>query len=157
LNEVLKDMRRDPNYLAKHNMEITGYRDGLPEIRQKPGSSNSLGLVKFLFPNSYNMYLHDTPAKSLFNEPARAFSHGCIRIQEPFKLAQFLLRNDPSWNDEKILAAMNAGIERTITLNDKVPVFIAYFTAFVDRDGKINFRKDIYERDDRLAEMMMKN
>jgi len=155
INEVLKDMRRDRNYLEKHNMEITGYRDGIPEIRQKPGPDNSLGLVKFLFPNSYNMYLHDTPAKSLFNESSRAFSHGCMRIQEPFKLAQFLLKNDPSWDDEKINAAMNAGTERTVTLKERVPVFIVYFTAFVDRDGKINFRKDIYERDNRLAEMMM--
>jgi murein L,D-transpeptidase YcbB/YkuD len=156
VNELLKDMRKNPNYLAKHNMEITGYRDGIPEIRQKPGPSNSLGQVKFLFPNSYNMYLHDTPAKSLFNEPIRAFSHGCMRVQEPFKLAQFLLRNDPSWNDEKINAAMNAGKERSVTLSERVPVFIVYFTAFVDRDGKINFRKDIYERDNRMAEMIMK-
>lgn len=155
INEVLKDMRRDPNYLEKYDMEITGYRDGIPEIRQRPGPNNSLGLVKFLFPNSYNMYLHDTPAKSLFNEASRAFSHGCMRIQEPFKLAKFLLRNDPIWTDEKISAAMNAGKEQTVTLNERVPVFIVYFTAFVDRDGKINFRKDIYERDDRLAEMMM--
>jgi murein L,D-transpeptidase YcbB/YkuD len=155
INEVLKDMRRDRNYLEKHHMEVTGYRDGIPEIRQKPGPDNSLGLVKFLFPNSYNMYLHDTPAKSLFNESSRAFSHGCMRIQEPFKLAQFLLKNDPAWDDDKINAAMNAGEERTVTLSQRVPVFIVYFTAFVDRDGKINFRKDIYERDDRLAEMMM--
>jgi len=153
--EVLKDMRRDGNYLDKHNMEITGYRDGLPEIRQRPGPSNSLGLVKFLFPNRYNIYLHDTPAKSLFNESSRAFSHGCIRISEPFKLAQFLLRNDPAWDDEKIYAAMNAGVQRFIPLTDKVPVFIGYLTAFVDREGRINFRKDIYSRDDRLADIMM--
>jgi murein L,D-transpeptidase YcbB/YkuD len=102
------------------------------------------------------MYLHDTPAKSLFNEPVRAFSHGCMRVQEPFKLAQFLLRNDSSWNNEKINAAMNTGKERTVTLSQRVPVFIVYFTAFVDRDGKINFRNDIYERDNRLAEMIMK-
>jgi len=157
VNELLKDMKKEPNYLAKHNMEITGYRDGIPEIRQKPGPSNSLGQVKFLFPNNYNMYLHDTPAKSLFNEPIRAFSHGCMRVQEPLKLAQFLLRNDSSWDDEKINVAMNAGKEHTITLSQKVPVFIVYFTAFVDRDGKINFRNDIYERDNRLAEMIMKN
>ena len=156
VNELLKDMKKEPNYLDKHNMEITGYRDGIPEIRQKPGPSNSLGQVKFLFPNNYNMYLHDTPAKSLFNEPNRAFSHGCMRVQEPFKLAQFLLRNDSSWDDEKINVAMNAGKERTVTLSQKVPVFIVYFTAFVDRDGKINFRNDIYERDNRLAEMIMK-
>jgi murein L,D-transpeptidase YcbB/YkuD len=156
VNELLKDMKKNPKYLAIHNMEITGYSDGIPEIRQKPGASNSLGQVKFLFPNNYNMYLHDTPAKSLFNEPSRAFSHGCMRVQEPFKLAQFLLRNDSSWDDEKINEAMNAGKERTVTLSQKVPVFIVYFTAFVDRDGKINFRNDIYERDNRLAEMIMK-
>jgi murein L,D-transpeptidase YcbB/YkuD len=154
-NEILKDMRRDRNYLQKHNMEITGYRDGLPEIRQKPGLSNSLGLVKFLFPNSYNIYLHDTPSKSLFNESVRAFSHGCIRISEPFKLAQFLLRNDPSWDDNAINSAMHAGVERIISLKEKTPVFIVYFTAFVDNEGRINFRKDIYERDNRLADMIM--
>ena len=154
-NEVLKDMRKDRNYLNKHNMEITGYRDGLPDIRQKPGPRNSLGLVKFLFPNSYNIYLHDTPAKSLFDESSRAFSHGCIRISEPFKLAEFLLRNDPSWDTEKISAAMNAGQERFVSLKDKVPVFVAYFTAFVDRGGRINFRKDIYNRDERLADMIL--
>jgi len=154
-NELLKDMRRDRNYLQKHNMEITGYRDGLPEIRQKPGPSNSLGLVKFLFPNSYNIYLHDTPTKSLFNESARAFSHGCIRISEPFKLAQFLLRNDSSWDDAAINTAMHAGVERIISLNEKTPVFIVYFTSFVDNEGRINFRKDIYERDERLADMIM--
>jgi len=154
-NELLKDMRRDRHYLEKHNMEITGYRDGLPEIRQKPGPSNSLGLVKFLFPNSYNIYLHDTPSKSLFNESARAFSHGCIRISEPFKLAQFLLRNDPSWDDTAITSAMHAGVEKIISLKENTPVFIVYFTSFVDKDGLINFRKDIYERDDRLADMIM--
>lgn len=154
-NELLKDMRKHRNYLEKHNMEITGYRDGLPEIRQKPGPSNSLGLVKFLFPNSFNIYLHDTPAKSLFNETSRAFSHGCIRISEPFKLAQFLLREDKDWNDARINEAMNAGVEKTITLKESTPVFVAYFTAFVDQQGLINFRKDIYERDDSLAEMMI--
>lgn len=154
-NEVLKDMARNKNYLNQHNMEITGYRDGLPVIRQKPGVSNSLGLVKFLFPNSYNIYLHDTPAKSLFNESERAFSHGCIRVSEPIKLAQFLLRNNSNWNTEKIKTAMNTGSEKTITLDDQVSVFIVYFTAFVDREGKINFRKDIYGRDRRLAEMMI--
>lgn len=154
-NEVLKDMRKHRNYLAEHNMEITGYRDGLPEIRQKPGPSNSLGLVKFLFPNSYNIYLHDTPAKSLFNESSRAFSHGCIRISEPFKLAQFLLREDREWNDARITEAMNAGVEKTITLRNSTPVFIAYFTTFVNQQGLINFRNDIYERDERMAEMMI--
>ena len=154
-NELLKAMSKDRHYLQKNNMEITGYRDGLPEIRQKPGLLNSLGLVKFLFPNSFNIYLHDTPSKSLFNESERAFSHGCIRISEPFKLAQFLLRNDSSWDDKKITSAMHAGTERIVSLKEKTPVFIVYFTAFTDNEGRLNFRKDIYQRDGRLADMIM--
>ena len=154
-NEILKDMRKHKNYLTEHNMEITGYRDGLPEIRQKPGPSNSLGLVKFLFPNNFNIYLHDTPAKSLFDESSRAFSNGCIRISEPFKLAQFLLRDDKEWTDARINEAMNTGIEKTVTLRNSTPVFITYFTAFINQQGLINFRSDIYERDDRMAEMMI--
>lgn len=98
---------------------------------------------------------HDTPAKSLFNESSRAFSHGCIRISEPFKLAQFLLREDREWNDARITEAMNAGVEKTITLRNSTPVFIAYFTTFVNQQGLINFRNDIYERDERMAEMMI--
>lgn len=154
-NEILKDMRRDRNYLIKHQMEITSYRNGLPEIRQKPGSLNALGKVKFLFPNSYNIYLHDTPTKSLFNEPIRAFSHGCIRISEPFKLAQFLLRNQSNWDDAAIQEAMDSGKEKYVSLKDKVSVFIVYFTSFVDSEGRINFRKDIYGRDKRLADMII--
>jgi murein L,D-transpeptidase YcbB/YkuD len=154
-NEILKDMRKDRNYLSKHQMEITAYRNGLPEIRQRPGPLNALGKVKFLFPNSYNIYLHDTPSKSLFNEPIRAFSHGCIRVSEPFKLAQFLLRNQANWDDAAIQLAMDSGKEKYVSLTDKVSVFIVYFTSFVDAEGKINFRKDIYGRDERLAEMIM--
>lgn len=154
-NEILKDMRKDRNYLSKHHMEITAYRNGLPEIRQRPGPLNALGKVKFLFPNSYNIYLHDTPSKSLFNEPIRAFSHGCIRVSEPFKLAQFLLRNQTNWDDAAIQLAMDSGKEKYVSLTNKVSVFIVYFTSFVDAEGKINFRKDIYGRDERLAEMIM--
>uniref|UniRef100_F4C4W8 ErfK/YbiS/YcfS/YnhG family protein n=1 Tax=Sphingobacterium sp. (strain 21) TaxID=743722 RepID=F4C4W8_SPHS2 len=154
-NEILPGMRRDRNYIAKHNMEITGKSGGLPNVRQKPGPKNSLGLVKFLFPNSYNIYLHDSPAKSLYNESSRAFSHGCIRVSEPEKLANFLLRSDSTWNKESIYKAMHAGKEKYVTLKKTVPVFIAYFTAFIDREGKINFRKDIYDRDDRLAKMLL--
>jgi murein L,D-transpeptidase YcbB/YkuD len=154
-NEILKNIRKDRNYLQKHQMEITGYRNGLPEIRQKPGTLNALGKVKFIFPNSYNIYLHDTPSKSLFDEPIRAFSHGCIRVSEPFKLAQFLLRNQPDWNDSAIQASMNLGTEKYVSLAEKVSVFIVYFTSFVDPEGRINFRKDIYGRDNRLAELIM--
>jgi len=154
-NEILPGMNRDRNYIAKHNMEITGKSGGLPTVRQKPGPKNSLGLVKFLFPNSYNIYLHDSPSKSLYNEASRAFSHGCIRVSEPEKLANFLLRGDSTWTKEAINTAMHAGKEKYVTLKQTVPVFIAYFTAFIDREGKINFRKDIYNRDERLADMLL--
>jgi murein L,D-transpeptidase YcbB/YkuD len=154
-NEIMPAMKKDPNYLAKHNMEITGYRNGTPVVRQKPGRSNSLGQVKFLFPNSYNIYLHDTPAKSLFNESSRAFSHGCIRISEPQKLSEFLLKNKAEWDTGKIHLAMQAGKEKSVTLGKPVPVFIAYFTAFVDRENRLNFRKDIYNLDNKLAGMIL--
>jgi len=149
-NEILPAIRRNKNYLASHNMEWNG-----GSVRQKPGPNNSLGLVKFLFPNSHSIYLHDTPAKSLFNEDKRAFSHGCIRLAEPKKLAIYLLRNDPSWTEEKITEAMNKGKEQTVTLSKPIPVFIAYFTSWVDRSGKLNFRNDIYNRDSRLAKMIL--
>lgn len=154
-NEILPAMARNSNYLRRNNMEIIGYHGNTPIIRQKPGPSNSLGLVKFLFPNSHSIYLHDSPAKSLFEESSRAFSHGCIRVQEPLKLAKFLLKNNSEWDESSIITAMNRGVERTVTLEQVVPVFITYFTSFVDRGGKINFRKDIYDRDERLANMII--
>ncbi|MGG9964292.1 L,D-transpeptidase family protein [Ferruginibacter sp. SUN106] len=143
--EVLPGIARNKNYLASHNME---WNNGA--VRQKPGLSNSLGLVKFLFPNSYDIYLHDSPAKSLFSEATRAFSHGCIRLGEPKKLAQFLLRNDAAWDSVKITNAMNAGKEQYLTLKETIPVFIGYFTAWVDGEGKLNFRDDIYGHDKKM-------
>lgn len=151
-NEVLPGMRANANYLTRHNME---WNDG--NVRQKPGPNNSLGLVKFLFPNSFDIYLHDTPAKSLFGESSRAFSHGCIRLSDPEKLAVYLLRNDSAWNKASIDKAMHAGKEKYVTLKDPEPVFIAYFTAWVNNEGLINFRDDIYKRDGRLAETILKN
>ncbi|WP_262886754.1 L,D-transpeptidase family protein [Mucilaginibacter humi] len=136
-------------------MEITGYKDGLPVVRQKPGPDNPLGSIKFLFPNSYNIYLHDTPSKSLFDENLRAFSHGCIRISEPGRLAAFLLKDRPDWSPEKINAYRKAGNEKFLTLSRATPVFIAYFTAFVDRSGRLNFRKDIYGLDQRLLQALL--
>jgi len=153
--EVLPGIKKDMDYLIKHHMEITGSSNGIPMIRQKPGADNSLGLIKFLFPNSYNIYLHDTPSKSLFNESSRVFSHGCIRIDAPAKLAGFLLKDYKQWNRIKIDSAMKSGTQHLVTLKDKVPVFIAYFTAFIDRDNRLNFRKDIYHLDERLADMII--
>ena len=147
--EILPAIKRNKNYLAAHNMEWNG--NG---VRQKPGPNNSLGLVKFLFPNAYNIYLHDTPAKSLFGEDRRAFSHGCIRLSEPPRLARFLLRNDSNWDSLKIVRAMNARKEQYVTVKETVPVYIGYFTAWVDREGKLNFRDDIYGHDQKMAARM---
>ncbi len=150
-NEILPAIRRNGNYLTKMNMEQTGYSKGLPVIRQKPGGANALGRVKFIFPNSHNIYFHDTPSKSLFNEDNRAFSHGCIRLAEPEKLATFLLRNQPEWTTQKMNEAMSASIEKWVTLKEPLPVFITYFTAWVDSEGLLNFRDDIYGHDKKLA------
>jgi murein L,D-transpeptidase YcbB/YkuD len=156
--EILPAMEKNPNYLEKENMEITGKdADGVPEIRQKPGPKNSLGQVKFLFPNSFNIYFHDTPAKELFNRDKRAYSHGCIRLSEPEKMANYLLRNDPSWPPEKISAAMNSGDQKFVKLKDPVPVFITYYTAWVDENGVMNFREDIYQHDQQLQKKMFAN
>ncbi|HEX6181290.1 MAG TPA: L,D-transpeptidase family protein [Chitinophagaceae bacterium] len=153
--EILPEMEKDPNYLAKENMEIIGHDDeGLPDIRQKPGGKNALGKVKFLFPNSFNIYFHDTPSKSLFKRSQRAFSHGCIRLSDPTKMANYLLRNDPSWPPEKIQDAMNSGKEKFVKLSDPIPVFITYYTAWVDEYGQMNFREDIYGHDAKLAVKM---
>ncbi|HRN57746.1 MAG TPA: L,D-transpeptidase family protein [Agriterribacter sp.] len=153
-NEIIPGMEKNKNYIARHNMEITGYSGNIPVVRQKPGPDNSLGRVKFLFPNNYNIYLHDTPQKSLFGETRRAFSHGCIRLNEPRKLAEFLLRSDTAWSASKITAAMNSGKEKYVTLKEPVKVFIGYFTAWVDSKGILNFRDDIYGHDARIAEKM---
>lgn len=156
--EIMPEIEKNPNYLAEQNMEITGTdEDGVPEIRQLPGTKNSLGKVKFLFPNSFNIYFHDTPAKELFNRTKRAFSHGCIRLSDPEKMANYLLRNDPSWPPEKIAEAMNSGKEKYVKLKDPIPVFITYYTAWVDEYGKINFREDIYGHDSKLAAKMFPN
>ncbi|HEY8958009.1 L,D-transpeptidase family protein [Chitinophaga sp.] len=167
--EVLPGLKRSGGaYLARQNMEIVGASGkviapgsinfakysgaNFPYIvRQKPGGKNSLGKVKFLFPNEYNIYLHDTPARYLFGENKRSFSHGCIRVAEPKRLAEWLLRGDSAWTEKKIDEAMNGNKEKYVTIKEKVPVFIVYFTAFVDSDGRLNFRDDVYGHDKKLA------
>lgn len=152
--ELLPEIEKDPDYLAKQEMEIIGERDGIPEIRQLPGEKNALGKVKFLFPNSFNIYFHDTPAKSLFEKNRRAYSHGCIRLSEPEKMAEYLLQNDPAWDPGKIQEAMNSGKEKYVKLKDPVSVFITYYTAWVDENGKLNFRDDIYAHDEKIERKM---
>jgi len=155
--EILPEMRKNKYYLAEKNMEQYGTSEGLPLIRQKPGNTNSLGRVKFLFPNSYNIYLHDTPAKSLFAEEKRAFSHGCIRLSQPKKLAQYLLADRAEWTDEKMDRAMNSKTEIWVNMKQPVPVFITYFTSWVDKDGLLNFREDLYGHDQAMARQMFKS
>jgi len=148
-NEILPSIKKNPNYLVQHNME---WNEG--RVRQKPGPKNSLGLIKFLFPNSNSIYLHDTPSKYLFSRRDRAFSHGCIRVEKPKELAQVLLHNEPKWTSEKIDKAMNGGKEIWHTLQNKIPVYIGYFTAWVDTDGRLHFYEDVYERDQPLADLL---
>lgn len=165
-NEIVPAMRRNPGYLAAQNMEVLKGSAVVPAgsinwaaytggggygIRQKPGPKNSLGLVKFLFPNEYSIYLHDTPARNRFEPEKRAFSHGCIRLSEPAKLAEYLLRNDSTWTPKAIQKAMHAGKEQTVKVQPPMPVTIGYFTAWVDSQGRLNFREDVYGHDARLA------
>ena len=152
--EIVPSMNKNPNYLAAHNMEIVSQQGDLPVVRQLPGGKNALGKVKFLFPNSFNIYFHDTPSKSLFKQDKRAYSHGCIRLAEPEKMANYLLANNPEWTPEKINEAMNAGEEKFVTLKNPIPVFITYYTAWVDEQGRLNFREDIYGHDAKLARKM---
>jgi murein L,D-transpeptidase YcbB/YkuD len=147
--EIKPGMAKNKNYLAQKNLE---WNNGA--VRQLPGKNNSLGLVKFLFPNSNNIYLHDTPAKSLFERDSRAFSHGCVRVAKPRELAIELLKNDPAWTPQRIDKAMHAGKESWCTLKKKVPVYIGYFTAWVDRKGDLNFYKDVYQRDESLIKLL---
>lgn len=150
-NEILPAIAKDPNYLKRKGMEKIGGSASNPIIRQKPGPSNALGLVKFLFPNSYSIYFHDTPSKGVFAREQRAFSHGCIRLSKPKELAEYLLRNDTAWTSEKIDEAMHSGKEQYVALKDRRPVTIGYFTAWVGSESGLNFRNDIYGQDERLA------
>lgn len=165
--ETAPALAKDPRYLARNNMEILRRSESgeskrvdpsdvdwdnpdelrLLAIRQRPGPNNALGHVKFLFPNPYNVYLHDTPADALFERPGRAFSHGCVRVEEPEALAKYVLRDDPSWPEAQILTAMNAGVEKAVRLKTPIPVHIVYFTAGVDNQGGLHFWPDVYGYD----------
>lgn len=147
--EIKPGMEKNSNYLESKNME---WNDG--NVRQKPGKSNSLGLVKFMFPNSNNIYLHDTPSKSLFNKESRAFSHGCVRVEKARDLAIAIMDNQNKMSASEIDKAMNAGTEQSVSLKRKIPVYISYFTAWADKDGHVDFYDDVYNRDNRLAQLL---
>jgi murein L,D-transpeptidase YcbB/YkuD len=116
-------------------------------FRQLPGGKNALGRVKFLFPNEHEVSLHDTPADALFARTGRAFSHGCVRVEEPETLAKYLLRGDETWNEPRIRDAMNAGVEKAVKLRVSIPVHIVYFTATVDENGGLHLLNDVYGYD----------
>jgi murein L,D-transpeptidase YcbB/YkuD len=123
-------------------------------LRQDPGPGNALGRVKFMFPNKYNVYLHDTPARQLFHQTERAFSSGCIRVEKPVELAAYLLQMDPAWSRETILAAIENGKERSIPLPEPIAIHLLYWTAWVDQTRTVQFRKDIYDRDRLIGEAL---
>lgn len=135
--------RRHPGYLARRHIEV------LPNgaLRQTPGPWNALGVVKFVLTNASAVYLHDTPERDLFNEPLRAFSDGCIRLERPFALADYLLRDDRQWTRERIERLIESRRETTVAVRAPLPVHVLYWTAFVDHGGELNFRPDVYGRD----------
>ena len=143
-NEILPKVKADPGYLAKNHMEMNG-----SSIRQTPGPWNSLGRFKFMFPNSHNIYLHDTPARALFAQADRAFSHGCVRLEKPAELAALLLA-EQGWTPERIQAAVATGKQVVVTLDKPIPVTIGYATAFRTPDGLLHYRRDVYGRDAKL-------
>ncbi|MER2999606.1 L,D-transpeptidase family protein [Pontibacter populi] len=168
--EIKPAMLRNPNYLEGADMEIVTKEKnpkpissssinwaGVTEknfpymVRQRPGPTNSLGNIKFLFPNSYNVYLHDTPADALFNQTERGFSHGCVRLEKPLELGEYLLKDMPEWDRARMRQTIADGEETWITLPKKLQVYLVYFTSWVDDEGKVHFRDDIYGHDKKLA------
>lgn len=170
--EMVPHILRDPDYLAKNGLEIVDSRQtvvaagtvssdvlsqlraGKLFVRQKPGPKNALGLVKFLFPNSYNVYMHDTPAPELFARSRRDFSHGCIRLERPADLAAWVLRDNPGWDAERIRAAMNGETTKQANLVHPIPVLILYATVIVLEDGNVRFYDDIYGHDASLEKVL---
>ena len=170
VNEMLPKLRDDIYDLASRGFEVVDTEgDSLVQdpssidwddedttelryrVRQRSGESNSLGLVKFMFPNRFNIYLHDTPARKLFDRPVRTLSHGCVRVEDPVQLADFVLDGQGDWDEGRIRTAMEdpkAARGRTVSLERPVPVYLIYLTAFV-RDGELHFRNDPYGKDRR--------
>jgi murein L,D-transpeptidase YcbB/YkuD len=153
-SEVLPAMKADPNYLKSKRMVVMRRNDSLPEIKQLSGPGNALGKVKFLFPNSYDIYLHDTEAKELFLDKKRAFSHGCIRLEDAEAMSGYVLRDNSAWTANKIRSAMNGSKPQSVAVKNHIPVVITYFTTWVDAHGQLQFRNDVYQQDKRTAAMM---
>ena len=172
--ELLPELKKNPGYLQQHSFEVVdrdGHvvsADGVSEemrkqllsgklaIRQKPGPDNSLGLVKFDMPNAYDVYMHGTPATQLFLRSRRDFSHGCIRVEDPVKLAAWVLRDKPEWDSEHILNGMDGDKTFRVNLSKPIPVLILYGTAVVAQTGEIHFFDDIYGLDAMLEQVLAK-
>ncbi len=164
VKDKLPQLKRSPYALARQNIRVFNnagqeIKPGAVnwravsadnfnyQLRQDAGPRNALGGIKFMFPNPYNVYLHDTPSRELFSRNQRTFSSGCIRISNPVELAEYLLKSDPKWNRDRIKTASTSGKQQVVNLPHKVPVYLLYWTAWVDEDGLVNFRNDIYQRD----------
>ena len=168
--ELVPHMTANHGYLASKNFEVTNNKgviqtdytakdvsQGAVMVRERPGPKNSLGLVKFIFPNQYDIYLHSTPAVSLFEQTRRDFSHGCIRVQKPADLAVWVLQDQGGWDADKVQAAMNSGPDnRTVSLKTPLPIVIFYLTATVGEDGQTYFFDDIYGYDSRMQKVFEK-
>jgi murein L,D-transpeptidase YcbB/YkuD len=174
-SEIVPAIQRDRGYIARKNYEVTTQdgqvvtsgeisdevlaqlRTGKLAVRQKPGPTNALGLVKLIFPNEHNIYLHSTPSAALFARSRRDFSHGCIRVEKPAELTAWALRNNPGWTVEKVQQGMQGGKDdQTVRLVKTVPVFIVYGTALAYENGEIHFTDDIYGHDAKLAALLAK-
>lgn len=140
-------MARDPNYLRDHDMEMVDGR-----VRQRPGPQNSLGRYKFIFPNEFDVYLHDTPDGHLFARTERAFSSGCVRIERPRDFARMLLRLQSSQDPDALDEILAAGAEQWIALDRPLPVFLLYFTAWAQEDGTVRFHHDVYGHNEAMGE-----
>lgn len=174
-SEFIPKIAKDPGYLQKNEYEVASYsgqvvtdgvvsqdvlaqlRAGKLMVRQRPGPNNALGLIKFIFPNDQNIYLHSTPAQSLFGKTRRDFSHGCIRVVDPAALAEWVLRNNPGWTRERVDAALKAQKEQQVNLTRTIPVLILYSTAVAEEDGQVYFFNDIYGHDKALAGLYEKD
>jgi murein L,D-transpeptidase YcbB/YkuD len=145
-------LRHDGSELAYNDIDwSTISLNNFPyTVRQKPGPGNALGRVKFMFPNTYNVYIHDTPSKGSFARDERDISSGCVRVEKPFDLAVLLLSDSPEWSPANILIAMQQDKEQTVRLKIPVDVILIYLTAWTDGDDRIQFRRDVYERDEKL-------
>ena len=140
-NEMMPKLASDPNYFADHGYEVVE-RDGTTYVRQPPGDGNALGRIKFMFPNSHSVYLHDTNARSYFGRSMRALSHGCVRVDQPFSFAEAVLGRENGWSEARV-RRMIGGQERTINLPKPLPILITYFTAAVDDTG-VQLSSDVY-------------